>query len=169
MQQDEVHGLCRVVLLAADSSSDCCLRPLGGGSQSCHQFQAVAAPSRYKKLFHRVVACGSALVASSRGNGCASLAMPFFVLCTRIELLFPCSFVPLSAVPCCFVPAVCSFVRWFTVYGFFNHFAISIVLNNCSLTHMHWATPFLKRNLHFRLFRDRLNGFRSVGGLISNL
>ena len=26
-------------------------------------------------------------------GGCASLAMPFFVLCTRIELLFPCSFV----------------------------------------------------------------------------
>ena len=47
MQQDEVHGLCRVVLVAADSSSDCCLRLLGGGSQSCHQFQAVAAPSRY--------------------------------------------------------------------------------------------------------------------------
>ena len=141
MQQDEVHGLCRVVLVAADSSSDCCLRLLGGGSQSCHQFQAVAAPSRYKKLFHRVVACGSALVASSRGNGCASLAMPFFVLCTRIELLFPCSFVPLSAVPCCFVPAVCSFVRWFTVYGFFNHFAISIVLNKWSLI-THWETPF---------------------------
>ena len=95
----------------------------------------------HKELFHRVVACGSALVASSRGNGCVSLAMPFFVLCTRIELLFPCSFVPLSAVPCCFVPAVFSFVRWFTVFGFFNHFAISIVLNKWSLI-THWATPF---------------------------
>ena len=32
--------------VAADSSSDCCWRLLGGSSQSC-QFQAVAAPSRW--------------------------------------------------------------------------------------------------------------------------
>ena len=129
MQQDEVHGLCRVALqltagpivvggcsaAAAKAASFRRWRRRAGTAQG-------AVPQgRCVWVYGMVDVCGgSALVASSRGNGCVSLAMPFFVLCTRIELLFPCSFVPLSAVPWCFAPAVFSFVRWFTctVFGF---------------------------------------------------